>query len=54
MPALPATLNGKRVEVPVRRILLGTPVDEAVARGSLRDPAALDTLLETLSHAGLL
>lgn len=51
---IPRTLNGKRVEVPIRRILLGTPPDEAVSRDSLTNPAALDAVLEVLRLAGLL
>ena len=39
--ALPHTLSGKRIEVPVKKILRGVPTDEAVARGALTSPAAL-------------
>jgi acetoacetyl-CoA synthetase len=42
VPAIPRTLSGKKVEVPVKRILEGIPIDLAVSRGSLADPAALD------------
>ena len=38
---IPRTLSGKRIEVPVKRILQGTPVGRAVARGALTDTAAL-------------
>lgn len=38
---LPHTLSGKRIEVPVKRILQGTPVDEAVSAGALTHPEAL-------------
>ena len=41
IPAVPRTLSGKRLEVPVKRILEGTPTDQAVSRDSLADPAAL-------------
>jgi acetoacetyl-CoA synthetase len=41
VPAIPRTLSGKKLEVPVKRILEGTPIDQAVSRGSLADPAAL-------------
>ncbi|MBA2281885.1 MAG: acetoacetate--CoA ligase [Acidimicrobiia bacterium] len=41
VPAIPRTLSGKKLEVPVKRILTGTPPDEAASRGSLADPAAL-------------
>jgi acetoacetyl-CoA synthetase len=40
-PAIPRTLSGKKLEVPVKRILTGTPADEAASRGSLTDPDAL-------------
>jgi acetoacetyl-CoA synthetase len=52
--ALPRTLNGKRVEVPIRRILLGSPPELAVSRDSLADPAALDVVLAVLRGANLL
>jgi acetoacetyl-CoA synthetase len=41
VPSVPRTLSGKKVEVPVKRILLGRPADEAAARDALVDPAAL-------------
>jgi acetoacetyl-CoA synthetase len=43
--AIPRTLNGKKCEVPVKRILSGVPVDKAVARGSLADASALEPFL---------
>lgn len=42
MPAVPRTLSGKKLEVPVKRILQGTPVDIAASAGALADPRALD------------
>jgi acetoacetyl-CoA synthetase len=44
--ALPHTLTGKRLEVPVKRILSGTPLVQAVNPGSLDDPAALTPFLD--------
>jgi acetoacetyl-CoA synthetase len=44
--AIPRTLSGKKLEVPVKRILTGMPADQAAARGSLADPAALDPFVE--------
>ncbi|HEY0902899.1 MAG TPA: acetoacetate--CoA ligase [Marmoricola sp.] len=38
---IPHTLSGKRIEVPVKKILQGTSTDEAVARGALTAPSAL-------------
>ena len=42
VPSIPRTLSGKKLEVPVKRILTGTPPEVAAARGSLADPASLD------------
>jgi acetoacetyl-CoA synthetase len=42
VPEIPRTLNGKKVEVPIKRILTGTPVDQAVNRDTLSNPRALD------------
>jgi acetoacetyl-CoA synthetase len=43
--ALPRTLSGKKLEVPVKKILRGTPVEDAAARGALVDPTALDEIV---------
>ncbi|MGH3496112.1 MAG: acetoacetate--CoA ligase [Nocardioidaceae bacterium] len=42
VPALPHTLSGKKLEVPVKRILRGAPVDDAAAKGALANPESLD------------
>jgi acetoacetyl-CoA synthetase len=42
VPAVPRTLSGKKLEVPVKRILTGTPPDVAASRDSLADPDSLD------------
>jgi acetoacetyl-CoA synthetase len=39
---VPRTLSGKVLEVPVKRILMGTPPDRAASRDSLQNPASLD------------
>jgi acetoacetyl-CoA synthetase len=38
---VPRTLNGKKLEVPVKRILAGVPPDKAVSEGALANPDAL-------------
>jgi acetoacetyl-CoA synthetase len=40
VPSVPRTLSGKKLEVPVKRVLLGTPLDEAASVGALADPAS--------------
>jgi acetoacetyl-CoA synthetase len=42
---VPRTLNGKKSEVPVKRILAGARVDDAVSRDALRNPDALDDVV---------
>lgn len=42
VPVLPRTLSGKKLEVPVKKILQGTPVERAVAKGAVTDPQALE------------
>jgi acetoacetyl-CoA synthetase len=51
---LPRTLNGKKVEVPVRRILLGSSIDSTVSADALADPTALVELVAALRDSGLL
>ena len=46
VPSIPRTLSGKKLEVPVKRILTGTPPEVAASRGSLADPTSLDAFVE--------
>jgi acetoacetyl-CoA synthetase len=53
---VPRTLSGKVLEVPVKRILTGTPPERAASRDSLANPDALDyfvSLRERLAAEGL-
>jgi acetoacetyl-CoA synthetase len=43
---VPRTLSGKVLELPVKRILMGTPPEKAAARDSLSNPEALDAFVE--------
>jgi acetoacetyl-CoA synthetase len=40
--AIPYTLTGKKMEIPVRRILAGTPPEKAASREAMMQPEALD------------
>jgi acetoacetyl-CoA synthetase len=42
---VPRTLTGKKCEVPVKKILAGFPVEKAVSRGALANPAALEPFI---------
>jgi len=46
VPGIPVTLTGKKMEVPVRKILLGVPPDEAANRNAMANPASLDAFAE--------
>jgi acetoacetyl-CoA synthetase len=41
IPEVPRTLNGKKCEVPVKRVLAGVPIEKAVSEGALKNPAAM-------------
>ena len=41
VPGIPRTLSGKKLEVPVRKILLGTPVADAADPDALANPGVL-------------
>jgi acetoacetyl-CoA synthetase len=41
VPAVPRTLSGKKLEIPVKRILRGAPAASAASAGSLADPSAI-------------
>jgi acetoacetyl-CoA synthetase len=43
---VPKTLNGKKCEVPVKKILAGMPADRAVSRDALRNPDSLRPFVE--------
>ncbi len=45
VPAIPKTLNGKRLEIPVKRLLLGDAPGEVASAGALEDPAAFETFV---------
>jgi acetoacetyl-CoA synthetase len=48
---VPRTLSGKALEVPVKRILMGTPPEQAASRDSLANPEALDYFVEMTTRA---
>ena len=41
---IPTTLSGKKLELPVKKILRGARADDVASRDSLKDPAALDAI----------
>ena len=51
VPEIPKTLNGKKLEVPVKRLLMGQPLAGAVSEGAVANPASLGILLEAYRGA---
>lgn len=50
--AVPRTLSGKKLEVPIKRILAGVPVERAASRDTLKDPSALDEYVALRDRVG--
>lgn len=48
--AIPHTLNGKKCEVPVKRILAGVDPEQAVSRDALANPDSLDPFIALARH----
>jgi acetoacetyl-CoA synthetase len=44
--AIPYTLTGKKMEVPVRRILMGVPPEKAANRAAMANVQSLDYFVE--------
>jgi acetoacetyl-CoA synthetase len=42
VPAIPRTMTGKKLELPVKRILLGAAPEQVSSRDALADPVAID------------
>ena len=52
VPRVPRTLSGKKLEVPVKRILLGAEAERVASAGSLLDPESLAPFL-ALARTGI-
>ncbi|TQM03006.1 acetoacetate--CoA ligase [Pseudonocardia kunmingensis] len=49
VPAVPRNRTGKKLELPVKRILLGAAPDDVAGRDVLADPSSLDAFVELAS-----
>jgi acetoacetyl-CoA synthetase len=53
VPGVPRTLSNKKLEVPIKRILMGTSPEVAASRGSLANPDSLDAFVDFANeHVG--
>jgi acetoacetyl-CoA synthetase len=46
VPAMPTTITGKKLEVPVRRLLMGVPLEKAANTSAMADASALDAFID--------
>jgi acetoacetyl-CoA synthetase len=51
VPAIPRTLTGKKLEQPIKRILLGCPAREVLSPEAMNDPSALNAFLDMVNAA---
>ncbi len=47
---VPYTLSGKKMEVPVKKLLMGLPIEKAVSRDAMKNPQCLDYFIEFANH----
>ncbi len=46
VPDVPHTLSGKKLEVPIKKLFTGVPVEKAVSQGALSNPQSLQFFVE--------
>jgi acetoacetyl-CoA synthetase len=46
IPAVPRTISGKKMEVPVKRLLDGEPLEKVANPGAMANPDSLEAFLE--------
>lgn len=51
-PAIPTTLTGKKMEVPVRKLLLGDPVEKVASRDAMKNPDSIDWFADFAAKRG--
>ena len=52
IPEVPRTISGKKMEVPVKKILLGQPVEKSVNRDSMANPKSVDWFVDFARRRG--
>jgi acetoacetyl-CoA synthetase len=52
VPEIPQTLNGKKLEVPVKRIFQGIEFSKSVSREAMSNPDSLAPFLELAKRLG--
>jgi len=52
VPKIPYTLTGKKMEVPVRKLLMGWPADKVASRDAMMNPDSLDWFIDFAATSG--
>ncbi len=50
---VPRTLSGKKLEVPVKKLLMGIPVEKAISTDAMGNPQSIQYFIEFANKAGL-
>lgn len=51
IPEVPRTLNGKKLEVPVKKIFMGAPIEKAISVDSMSNPHVMQYFIEFAKRA---
>ena len=52
VPAIPRTMSGKKLELPIKRLLEGAALEQVVNPGAVADPRSLDPFVALAHHRG--
>lgn len=52
VPAVPRTISGKKMEVPVKRLLEGEPLERVAHPGAMADPSAMEAFVAMIDDLG--
>lgn len=50
VPEIPYTISGKKIEMPIKKILMGTLIEKAVSLDAMRNPQSIDWFLNQPSY----
>jgi acetoacetyl-CoA synthetase len=53
VPEIPRTLSGKKQELPIKKLLLGQPLEKVVNRDAMANPASLDWFVQLARERGV-
>ncbi|NND78318.1 MAG: acetoacetate--CoA ligase, partial [Maribacter sp.] len=53
VPQIPYTISGKKMEIPVKKLLMGSPFNEVASPGAMKNPKALEHFLKVKDNLEL-